>query len=54
MTVKEVIEELKKYPQDCEVSFMSGSSDYIGYVEEIKMCKTNDFLGVDIVVLKEL
>ena len=53
MTVKEVIEELKKYPQDCEVSFMSDSSD-IGYVEEIKMCKTNDFLGVDIVVLKEL
>lgn len=53
MTVKEVIEELKKYPQDCEVGTMQGSSDYVGFVEEIET-RTDEFLGVDIVVLKEL
>ena len=53
MTIKEVIEELKKYPQDCEVGTMSGSSDYIGFVEKIKM-ETDAYSGQTFVVLKEL
>lgn len=53
MTVKELIEKLKDYPQDCEVGTMSGPSDYVGFVEDIEM-RTDNYSGNTFVVLKDL
>lgn len=53
MTIKELIKELQKYPQDCEVGTMSGPSDYVGFVEDIEM-RTDNYSGITFVVLKEL
>ena len=53
MTVQELIEKLKDYPQDCEVGTMSGPSDYVGFVEGIEM-RTDYYTNENFVVLKEL
>jgi hypothetical protein len=45
MTVKELIEELKKVPQDYEVIFESGDaygSAYTAYVDEIKVIEKRE------------
>lgn len=53
MTVKELIEKLKDYPQDFEVGTVLGPSDYIEFVEEIEMI-TDNYSGKNFIVLKEL
>lgn len=45
MTVKELIEKLKKYPQDYEVTFESGDaygSAYDAYVDDININKNKE------------